>query len=75
MNNNVIMLKLVNEPGEELLNQVQGLFAFQGDSLSGWSQRNGLSRQNARQYLLGLRDGKKARQWRQRIMEAARKTK
>lgn len=71
MNNNVIVLKLVDKLGEKLLSQVQGLFTFQGDSLARWSERHGLRRQNARQYLLGLRNGKKAHEWRQRIVEAA----
>ncbi len=70
--NDTITLRITNEPGKILLNQVQGLLMFQGDNLAKWSERHGLRRQNARQYLLGLRNGKKAREWRQRIVEAAR---
>ena len=59
-------------PSQLLLNQVKGAFISRGTTLTEWCNNNGILYQNARQYLLGLRNGKKAREWRGRIVEAAR---
>ena len=58
--------------GKQLLNEVSGKFRIQGTTLAHWSRENGILYQNARAYLLGERNGRKARQWRQRIVDAAR---
>jgi hypothetical protein len=60
-------------PGRQLLNEVTGLFRQQGTTLAEWAEQNGLRKQNARAYLLGERDGEKAREWRAKILTAARK--
>lgn len=61
-----------SSPGQLLLNQVRGAFIARGMTLTEWCNDNGILYQNARQYLLGLRNGKKAKEWRRRIVEAAR---
>lgn len=64
-----------NEIGSrQLLNEVSGRFRMRGTTLAHWSRENGILYQNARAYLLGKRNGKKAREWRQRIIEAARQS-
>lgn len=59
---------------DELLKQVRGLFLQRGESLSGWCKQNGIPLQNARSYLLGERNGRTARRWRQQIVDAANGT-
>ena len=62
-------------PSRKLLNEILGLMKMRGDSLNAWCNRHdGISYPNARKYLLGLRNGPKAREWRQRIVEAARQS-
>lgn len=58
-------------PGRSLLNQIRGIFIAHGLTLTRWCNENGILYQNAKQYLLGLRNGRKAKAWRQRIVEAA----
>jgi hypothetical protein len=60
-----------SSPSQLLLNQVKGAFIAHGTTLTEWCNNNGIRYQNARQYLLGLRNGRKAQEWRQRIVEAA----
>ena len=59
-----------SSPGQLLLNQVKGAFIAHGMTLTEWCNNNGILYPNARQYLLGSRNGKKAKEWRQRIIEA-----
>ncbi|TGO02076.1 hypothetical protein PN36_31035 [Candidatus Thiomargarita nelsonii] len=58
----------------QLLNEVIGRFRMRGMTLMDWCRENGLMHQNARVYLLGERNGKVAREWRRRIVDAARQT-
>jgi hypothetical protein len=57
----------------QLLNEVMGLFKMKGTTLNQWCNANGIAMSNARIYLLGKSNGPKAREWRQRIVEAAEK--
>jgi hypothetical protein len=57
----------------ELLNEVVGRFRIHGTNLTKWCKENGIKEPNARVYLLGERNGPKAKEWRQRIVNAARK--
>jgi hypothetical protein len=50
-----------------------GLFKMKGTTLNKWCNENGIAMTNARTYLLGKRNGPKAREWRRRIVEAAEK--
>ena len=70
--NNEMNIEMNIIAGRQLLNEVSGRFRIQGTTLAHWSRANGILYQNARAYLLGERDGRKARQWRLRIVEAAR---
>jgi len=57
-----------------LLNEVVGRFRIQGTNLTRWCRENGIKEPNARTYLLGKRNGRVAKAWRQRIVRAARQT-
>ena len=65
-------IKIEIKPGRELLNKVKGLMIIRGSNLYKWCAENGIAYPNAYAYLLGLRNGKKAKEWRRRIVEAAR---
>ncbi len=56
----------------ELLKNVRGLFLQRGESLSSWCIANGIRLQNACAYLKGERNGEVAKQWRVRIVAAAK---
>lgn len=56
----------------QLLNEVLGGFRLQGTNFTAWCRENGIKEPNARKYLLGHNpNGKKANEWRQKIIEAA----
>jgi hypothetical protein len=68
-----IFMKSKVLPGsKELLLEVRGRFIQRGETLSGWCAANGIKLPNARSYLRGDRDGVIAREWRERIVAAAR---
>jgi len=56
----------------QLLNEVVGRFRIKGTNLTQWCKKNGIKEPNARIYLQGDRNGPKAKEWRRRIVEAAR---
>ena len=57
----------------QLYNEVLGRFRIKGTSFSKYVEGQGLRKQNARKIMLGDTNGIKARQWRQKIVEEARK--
>ena len=63
---------VVTEGSQELLQLVRGLFVMRGTSLKSWCNANGIKIQNARIYLLGNQNGPVAREWRERIVRAAK---
>ena len=65
-------IKIETKPGRELLNKVKGLMIIRGSNLHKWCAENGIAYPNAYAYLMGHRNGKKAKEWRHRIVEAAR---
>lgn len=57
---------------QQLLNEVAGRFRMKGTSLNQWCKNNGIALSNACTYMLGKRNGPVAKEWRRRIVDAAR---
>ena len=58
-------------PGKELNAAVRAAFIVQGTTLAEWAEAHGLKKQNAYRCLMGLSNGRKAREWRERLIAAA----
>jgi hypothetical protein len=69
-----VNIKIEIKPGRELLNKVKGLMIIRGSNLYKWCAENGIAYPNAYAYLMGHRNGKKAKEWRYRMVEAAQQT-
>ncbi len=59
------------QPGQELVQEVRAGFIKQGTSLSAYCRQNGIEGKTVHRLLSGKWDGKKAREIRAQLIEAA----
>lgn len=59
------------EPGQDLMNLVKGGFVAQGKSMAQWCREHSICRTNAQYAVMGLRNGPKARDLRERVLKAS----